>query len=84
MAPLDTAIISTYTLDFLAESGNLVGQVVGDGIPGLLDYATYFMSLTSHPQILIDGMNRIFIVWSGVAPDFNNGLMNYRHIYGNS
>ncbi len=84
MPPLDTAIISTYTLEYLAENGNLVGQVVGDGIAGLIDFPAYFMSLTSHPQILIDGMDRIFVIWSGVAPEFSNGLYNYRHIYGNS
>jgi len=84
MEPLDTTIISSYTLDYLEENGNLAGRVTGDGINGLMDYATYYTSLTSNPQIMIDQSNRIFILWTGVAPDFNNGLMNYRHIYGNS
>lgn len=84
MEPLDTTIISSYTLEFLEENGNLVGWVVEDGIPGLLDIAAYFNSLTCDPQIVVDASNRIFVIWSGVAPSYDNGLYNYRHIYGNS
>ncbi len=84
MPPLDTATISSSTLEHLEENGNLIGYVIGDGIPGLIDFATYYTSLTSHPQIMIDGMNRVFVLYAGVAPDFNNGAYNFRHIYGNS
>lgn len=84
MEALDTTIISSYTLEYLQENGNLAGQVTGEGIDGLMDFATYYTSLTSHPQIMIDQSNRIFVLWTGAAPDFDNGLLNYRHIYGNS
>lgn len=84
MEPLDTTIISSYTLEYLEENGNLVGKVTGDGIDGLMDFPAYFNSLTCNPQIMIDGSNRVFILWSGAAPGSNNGLLNYRHIYGNS
>jgi hypothetical protein len=84
MEPLDTTIISTYTLDFLEASGNLVGRVVDPGTSGLIDFPSYYTSLTSHPQITIDQNDRMFVIYAGAAPGFDNGTWNFRHIYGNS
>lgn len=84
MPALDSTLISSYTTEFLLQSGNLAGWVVDPGISGLIAFPSYFSSLTSHPQMLIDQYNRIFVLWMGAAPTFNNGTWNYRHIYGNS
>jgi hypothetical protein len=84
MPVMDSTLISTYTLDYLSANGNLIGWVVDPGIAGLTEFPSYYTSLTSHPQMIIDDINRIFVIYSGAAPGFNNGNWNYRHIYGNS
>jgi hypothetical protein len=84
MPVLDSTIISTYTLDFLEAAGNLIGRIVDPGMSGIMEFPSYYASLTSHPQLIIDQSNRIFALWSGAAPGYNNGVWNYRHIYGNS
>ena len=85
MEELDTTSISSYTLDYLIDGGNLIGWVTsGSGDSTLMDWGTYYLSLTTWPQIIIDQDDRIFVIYSGVAPEYDNGLMNYRHIYGNS
>ena len=84
MPVMDSTLISTYTLDNLIAAGNLVGWVIDPGISGLIDFPSYYTSLTSHPQMLIDENNRIFVIYTGAAPTFNSGTWNYRHIYGNS
>lgn len=84
MPELDSTLISSYTTEFLLNNGNLAGWVVEPGVSGLIGFPSYYASLTSHPQILIDEFNRIFVLWMGAAPSFSNGTWNYRHIYGNS
>jgi hypothetical protein len=84
MPELDSTLISSYTTDFLMQSGNLVGWIVEPGPSSLTNCPSYYSSLTSHPQILIDANNRIFVLYMGAAPTYNNGTNNYRHIYGNS
>ncbi len=84
MPELDSTLISSYTTEFLLNNGNLAGWVVDPGVSGLIGFPSYYSSLTSHPQMLIDEFNRIFVLWMGAAPSFSNGTWNYRHIYGNS
>ena len=81
MDELDTTIISSYTLDYLELNGNLVGWVQG-GVENLIGFPSYYTSLTSNPQIIIDDYNRIMVVWSGVTA-YDNGVWNYRRIFGN-
>ncbi len=84
MPELDTGIISSYTLDYLKENGNLVGWITPfNGDSTVTNWGTYYNSLTSFPQLLIDENNRIFVIYSGVAAGFDNGSLNYRHIFGN-
>jgi len=83
MAPLDTTIISSYTLDHLIANGNLIGwSIPSGGDSTIIDFGVYYCSLTSFPQLNIDENNIIFALWSAVAPGYNNGTMNYRHICG--
>jgi hypothetical protein len=84
MPVMDSTLISSFTLDSLIAHGNLAGRVIDPGISGLLEFPSYYTSLTSHPQMIIDENNRIFVIYSGAAPTYNNGTWNYRHIYGNS
>jgi hypothetical protein len=84
MPVLDSTIISTYTLDYLEAGGNLAGRIIDPGMSGIIEFPNYYASLTTHPQLIIDQSNRIFVLWSGVAPGYTNGVWNYRHIYGNS
>lgn len=85
MPMLDTTAVSSYTLDHLSEGGNLIGWVTSQtGDSTLLEFGTYYLSLTTWPQITIDPSDRIFVAYSGVALDYNNEVMNYRHIYVNS
>ena len=84
MPPLDTTAISSYTLDYLIQGGNLVGWIEPyQGDSTVIGYGTYYVSLTSHPQITIDGEDNVYVVYAAVSPGFDNGTLNYRHIWGN-
>ncbi|MEZ5083467.1 MAG: T9SS type A sorting domain-containing protein [Bacteroidales bacterium] len=70
----------------LVEDVNLVGwtqDINGNGeIDVLDDWGTYYIGFSSMlPQIVIDDMDQIFIVFSSVTESFNNGLQNYRHLW---
>ncbi len=72
-------------LDTLEAHGQLLGYV-SDGLnPGdtLIAVPNYRNSMSSFPQITVDGNNNIFFVWSAAAtghPSPDN--YNYHHIYG--
>ncbi len=86
MPVLDSTIISSYTLDYLAAGGNLIGWVfppdsnlvIPTGQPN------YGVGLTTGPQIGIDAGDNLFVVYSALAPLNNDGQFFYRHLYGNS
>ena len=69
----------------LIEDENLIGwsqDVDGDGELTFLDeIGTYFISLSSQPQIVIDDMNNKFVVFSSVTETYDNGVQNYRHLW---
>jgi hypothetical protein len=85
MPVLDTTIISSYTMEYLEESGNLAGWVLASGpfeIPdGQPDYAN---GLCGFPQLSIDANDNIFVASSTLAPDYDNSEFFYRHILVNS
>jgi hypothetical protein len=83
MEVLDTTTVSSVTLEYLEEGGNLIGWVIPyEGDSTLIDVGTYYASLTSHPQINIDENDNIYVMWAGAAPGFDNIDFNYRHILG--
>lgn len=85
MDMLDTTSISSYTTEFLQNNGHLIGEIVYNGNELLSDVKSYGgKSITSQPQINIDENNNIFVVWSALAPGYDNSVNNYRHIYGRS
>lgn len=73
----------------LIEDYNLIGwsqDVDGDGevtIVDPLNIAEYQVALSSHAQLVIDDMDRIFMIYSSVTETFVNasGDQNYRHIW---
>ncbi len=85
MPELDTATISATTLEYLEESGNLIGWILGDEtyeVPA--DQPTYANALCGFPVMAIDASDNIFCAWTGVAPGYSNGLVDYRHIVLNA
>lgn len=85
MEPLDTAHISATTMEYLEESGNLIGWILGDEsyeVPA--DQPTYANALCGFPVMSIDTDDNMFVAYSAVAPGYTNGLVNYRHIVLNA
>jgi len=84
MPVLDTTIMSTISLEYLIEGGNLIGWIPpNQGDSTIIGYGIYYVSLTSHPQINIDENDNIYVVWAAPAPGYDNMDMNYRHIFAN-
>ncbi|MBU2651951.1 MAG: T9SS type A sorting domain-containing protein [Bacteroidetes bacterium] len=85
MPVMDTTLISSYTMDYLYEAGNLVGWVTSSEpyeIPsGQPNYAN---ALCAFPQISIDALDNIFISSSIMSPDYSSGTHFYRHIIANA
>jgi hypothetical protein len=86
MPVLDSTIVSSYTLEFLEAGGNLVGWLVPDTaiieIPA--DQPHYGVGLTSMPQLGIDAEDNLYLSYSALDPDYNNGDFFFRHIYSNA
>jgi hypothetical protein len=69
----------------LEEDYNLIGWIQdmdGDGEITLADdWGAYNVGLNSQPQIVVDDMDYIYVVWSGVTETYDNGALNYRHLW---
>lgn len=81
MPSLDTTIISSYTLDYLAQGGNLIGSLDLE-IPS--SQPTYYNALWGFPQMSIDNENNIFVATSTLTDYANPDELLYRHILVNS
>jgi len=46
------------------------------------DWGTYYLGFSSMPQIIIDDMNNIYMVFSSVTETYDNGTQSYRHLWG--
>jgi hypothetical protein len=88
MAPLDTAILSSYTNDFLIDGGYLAGYMLPDDqgsydiLPDQQAYGN--QSMTSFSQLAIDENDHLYLAYASVAPGFDDGTNNYRHILVNT
>jgi hypothetical protein len=85
MPLLDTTTISSYTLDYLADAGNLLGWVMSEEpyeIPE--NQPNYGEALCGFPQISIDEQNNMFVAYSSLSPEYSSGEFFYRHIVANS
>jgi len=69
----------------LEENYSLIGwsqDVNGNGTLDILpEIAAYNTGLSSHPQMVIDDQNRIFVIYSSVTETFDNNISNFRHIW---
>jgi len=69
----------------LVENVNLIGwsqDVNGDGILDILDeLAAYNTGLSGHPQMVLDDMNQIFVVYASVTEGYDDGISTFRHIW---
>ncbi|HPE57356.1 MAG TPA: T9SS type A sorting domain-containing protein [Bacteroidales bacterium] len=72
----------------LVEDYSLVGwsqDVDNNGSLDILDeWGYYNTGLSSQPQIIVDDMNQVFIVYASVTEGYDNGTANYRHIWARS
>ncbi len=70
----------------LEDDYSLIGwtqDINGNGTIDVLDdWGTYYLGFSSMPQILIDHLNDIYVVYSSVTETYDNGTQNYRHLWG--
>jgi hypothetical protein len=75
--------------DLLDESGHLIGYMLdlnGNGSLDFVGFATaniglYYVSPSSFGQIVIDDMNQVFVIYSGLTEGYDNGAQQYRHLW---
>ena len=64
---------------------NFIGwtqDINGNGELDILgEIGLYYVGFSSMPQLIIDEMNNIFLVYSSVTESYNNGLQDYRHLW---
>lgn len=80
---------TTLHPDSLFESGHLIGWSQDVDNNGSLDFleggsevlGTYYMSLSSMPQLTIGANNKMALLFSSVTEGFDNGEQQYRHIW---
>ena len=69
----------------LIEDYNLIGwtqDVNGNGQIELLEeIGNYYIGLSSMPQLILDDLNRMFLIYSSATETYESGTKNYRHIW---
>ena len=73
----------------LVEDYSLIGwwqDVNGNGEWDILGMPVglYYVSPSGQPTIVVDDNNQVFVIWAGLTETFNNGLQDYRHLWGRS
>ncbi len=53
----------------------------GDGVLNYVDYPLYYTSLTCMPSAGIDNNGNIFVSYSSMMENIDNGSQNYRHVH---
>ncbi|MEZ5083319.1 MAG: carboxypeptidase-like regulatory domain-containing protein [Bacteroidales bacterium] len=71
-----TELITDYNLIGWSQDLNGNGELDILGEIGL-----YYLGSSSMPQLVIDEMNNIFLIYSSVTESYNNGLQDYRHLW---
>jgi len=85
MPPLDSTIVSSFTLDYLIAGGYLVGEVYPDTtITISSSQPNYGVGLTTGPQFGIDSEDNLFLVWAALSPRHYDGEFYYRHLFINA
>lgn len=78
--------------ELLDQSGSLVGWSPDTDGNDQLDFVgyetanlgTYFLGLSSMPQLMVSPDNQVILVYSSVTEHFDNGEQQYRHIWARS
>jgi hypothetical protein len=69
----------------LVEDYNLIGWTQDVNQNGSLDFeddlGSYFIGLSSMPQLVLDETNHLFLVYSSVTETYSSGNKNYRHLW---
>ncbi|MCF8367676.1 MAG: T9SS type A sorting domain-containing protein [Bacteroidales bacterium] len=72
----------------LVEDYSLIGwaqDINNNGTWDILgEVGLYYVSPSGQPTIYVDDNNQVFVVWAGLTETFNNGLQDYRHLWGRS
>lgn len=85
MPILDSTTVSSYTLEFLEEGGNLAGWVIPDTTLEVSSaQPNYGVGLTTGPMFGIDAEDNLFLTWAALTPEYTNGEFFFRHIYSNA
>ncbi len=70
----------------LVDDYSLIGwaqDVNNNGVWDILgEVGYYYVGTSSMPTMAIDDQNRIYVVFASVTETFNNGLQDYRHLWG--
>lgn len=75
--------------DLLYEAGDLIAYSVDLNENGQLDWmctsvdciSHYYVSPTSMPQILVDEWDQVYVIYSAITENFNNGSQDFRHLW---
>ena len=82
----DMPMMTNLDIDALDAQGQLVGFTQDvNGNDTILEFdgvATYYLSVTSMPNVSIDHNGNIFVLMSSIVEGLSSGTQNYRHIYG--
>lgn len=81
----DMPAFPSVNFDTLYNNDHIVGYVqdmnMNDTIMEFIDIGTYYLSLTSMPYITIDENDDMYLVFTSVMENLDNGNQNYRHIW---
>lgn len=70
----------------LEENYSLIGwsqDINNNGQLDILDdWGRYYVGFSSMPQITVDDIGNILVVYSSVTENLDNGTQNYRHLWG--
>jgi len=69
----------------LDQQGSLVGycqDLNGNGELDVVGVSNYQVGMSSHPQLVCDANNNLYLLYSGIKEGSDNGTLNYRHIWG--
>lgn len=71
-----TELVDDYSLVGWAQDidGNGVWDVLGEA--GL-----YYVGASSHPQIVVDDNNYVYVVYASITESYNNGVQDFRHLW---
>lgn len=78
--------INCLNPDSLYEHGQLIGYPLdldGNGVWDVTgDYSLYYASTVGMPQAVLDNQGNGFVVFSATTENLNNGVQDYRHLWG--